>query len=95
MSKKKYYPNNWKAIKEAPVEVFETCDFEFLIEKDWQLRPGSVGILRTQNRKTGKVEEFSYKQKKSLEEKIYSLRDTHDITIVTEELIATNYPIND
>jgi hypothetical protein len=87
-NKRKYYPNNWKVIKDAPSEVFEPCEFEFMFDKEWQLRPGAVGIVRTMNRKTGKVEEFSYKQEKSL-------KDTHDITIVTDELIATNYPIED
>ena len=94
-NKRKYYPNNWKVIKDAPSEVFEPCEFEFMFDKDWQLRPGAIGIVRTMNRKTGKIEEFSYKQEKSLNAKLYSLKDTHDITIATDELIATNYPIED
>ena len=93
--KRKYYPNNWKSIKSAPAEVFEPCEAEFIIEKEWLFRPGAIGIVRAQDKKTGKVEEFSYKQEKSMNEKVYSLRDTHDLTIVTEQLLATNYPISD
>ena len=93
--KRKYYPNNWKNVKNAPAEYFESCEVEFIIDKDWEFRPGAVGIIRAQNKKTGKVEEFSYKQEKSMEEKLYLLKDTHDLTICTQNILATNYPIND
>ena len=93
--KRKYYPNNWKSLKRAPDELFEPCEVEFIIDKEWLFRPGAVGIIRAQDKKTGHIEEFSYKQEKSMHDKIYLLRDTHDLTIVTEQLLATNYPIED
>ena len=63
MPKKKYYPNNWRAIKDAPDQFFLPLDYnEFMDWKmcGWEL-PSSVDcIIREQNLNTGKVKEYVY-----------------------------------
>ena len=61
--KKPYFPNNWKAIKDAPHQFFLPLDFEEFME--WKMMgceiPSSVEcIIREQNLKTGKVKEYVY-----------------------------------
>ena len=60
--KKKYFPNNWRAIKDTPDKFFMSMPYEQFT--DWKIHgydiPDSVySIIRTQA-KDGKVEEFYY-----------------------------------
>ena len=96
--KRKYYPNNWKVIKNAPEVVFEPMDAEDVMDKDWSFRPGTFGLIRAESIRTGKVTEFSYQGMVALHSKLEKIIDTHRITIATEDLIGTiNYelPTND
>ena len=63
MAKKKYYPNNWKNIKDAPEQFFLPLEYDEFM--DWKINgweiPSSVAcIIREQNIKTGKVTEHVY-----------------------------------
>ena len=63
MAKKKYFPNNWKNIKDAPEQFFLPLDYDEFM--DWKINgweiPSSVAcIIREQNIKTGKVTEHVY-----------------------------------
>ena len=63
MSKKKYYPNNWKAYKDSPDAFFLPLEFDEFM--DWKINgweiPSSVAcIIREQDIKTGKVTEHVY-----------------------------------
>lgn len=90
--KQKYFPNNWRDIRDAPDEWFEPCEFVELMEKAWSIRPGHAVVIRAKNLKTGKIKEYAYKQEKSASDRIHSLMDTHEMTIVTDEIIGTiNY----
>ena len=63
MSKKKYFPNNWKAIKDAPYQFFESIPFdEFMDWKmmGWEIPTSIAAIVREQNLKTGEVKEYIY-----------------------------------
>ena len=60
--KKKYFPNNWRAIKDTPDKYFMSMPYEQL--EDWKIYgyvlPDSVfALVRTKDAK-GKVEEFYY-----------------------------------
>jgi len=60
--KKKYFPNNWRAIKDTPDEFFMSMPYEQL--EDWKIYgyvlPDSVfSLVRTKDDK-GKIEEFYY-----------------------------------
>ena len=64
--KRKYYPNNWDAIKQCPPSYFPPMEFEEF--KDWKIYgyvlPSSVfGVIRTECPDTGKIEEFTYQTK--------------------------------
>ena len=63
MAKKKYFPNNWKNIKDAPEQFFLPLEYDEFM--DWKINgweiPSSVAcIIREQNIKTGKVTEHVY-----------------------------------
>ena len=88
----KYYPNNWKAIKDAPAEYFEPCTWEEF--HDWKIcaweMPSSVAcILRIEDRDTGKVTEHSYKNAKSAKKRLMKAINSgkHDVTICDHESI--------
>jgi len=90
--KRKYYPNNWKVIKNAPEVIFESMDAEDVLDKEWSFRPGTFGVIRAESMRTGKVTEFSYQGMVALHSKLEKIIDTHRITIATDELIGTiNY----
>ena len=63
--KKKYFPNNWRAIKDTPSSVFSHPplsfdDFMHWKMDGWQI-PTSVNcIIREQDTETGKVTEHVY-----------------------------------
>ena len=61
--KRKYFPNNWRAIKDTPDKYFTSMPYELF--EDWKIYgyviPDSVfALIRTQDKDTGKVEEFFY-----------------------------------
>tara|TARA_R100000152_G_C6716301_1_gene142998 strand:+ start:128 stop:466 length:339 start_codon:yes stop_codon:yes gene_type:complete len=71
--KKPYYPNNWKAYKDAPDEFFIPMPFEQLM--DWKLcgweLPSSVGaLIRETSLKTGRVKEYVYQRSDAAEAKV-------------------------
>ena len=60
--KKKYFPNNWRVIKDTPDRYFPGMPYEQF--EDWKIYgyvlPSSVfSLVRTKD-KDGKVEEFTY-----------------------------------
>ena len=61
--KKPYFPNNWKAIKDAPHQFFLPLPFEEFMEwkmMGWEIPSSVECIIREQNLKTGKVKEYVY-----------------------------------
>ena len=61
--KRKYYPNNWKAIKDCPPNYFPPMEYEEFA--DWKIHgyvlpPHVFGVIRTECSETGKIEEFTY-----------------------------------
>tara|TARA_Y100001973_G_C5159246_1_gene312590 strand:+ start:582 stop:908 length:327 start_codon:yes stop_codon:yes gene_type:complete len=76
MSKKPYFPNNWKQIKNAPSSMFESISYDEFMEwkvAGWEL-PGSVScIIRDENFKTGKIKEYIYQSDTAANNKISSL----------------------
>ena len=87
--KRKYYPNNWEAIRQCPASYFPEMPFEDF--KDWkiygyQLPSSHFGILRVENKDTGKIEEFTYKSEYHTKQKLKKEigRNTH-ITLATME----------
>ena len=63
--KKRYFPNNWKQIKDAPSHYFEPCDYEDFMEwkmGGWVIPTDVNCIIRETNFITGKVKEYTYQR---------------------------------
>ena len=92
MKKKKYYPNNWKAIKDAPDEAFaldegQPLSFEeFMLWKfgNWELDDDVNCIIRVHTKR--KVKEYVYSNKKWANKKIRELLvKGHEFTIAADD----------
>ena len=74
----KYYPNNWKAIQQAPDELFDTCsyeDFEAWKLQGWDL-PSSIScIIRTEHKDSGKIKEYIYKTANGAKQRLIKIMD--------------------
>ena len=71
--KRKYFPNNWQAIKDSPDQYFMSISYDEL--EDWKVYgyelPSSVfSIVRTTNKDTGKVKEYSYQTERGTKQRI-------------------------
>ena len=90
--KKRYFPNNWKPIKDAPDDAFEPLEFDVLM--DWKVGgyeiPQSVAALvREKNLDTGKVKEHVYKYRHAAKKKCRKLmiEGNKEITIVQQDTV--------
>ena len=62
--KRKYYPNNWDAIKQCPSSYFPEMEYEDF--RDWkvfgyQLPSSHYGVVRIEDLDKGTIEEYTYK----------------------------------
>ena len=86
--KKKYFPNNWRAIKDSPDKYFPSMPYEQF--EDWKIYgyqiPASVfGLVRTKD-KDGKVEEFTYNTPYHCKKRISkSIKENKEIYLCTME----------
>lgn len=95
--KKKYFPNNWKAIAEAPSSFFAELPFEEFM--DWKVFgyeiPSSIDcIIREQNIETGKVKEYVYNTRGHAERKVRSMmkEGVSEFLLCNEEGIHHLFP---
>ena len=95
--KKPYYPNNWKAIKDAPYQYFIPISFDEFMEwkmMGWELPSSVDSIIREQNIKTGKVKEYVYINRGNANKrcrKIMSKGDS-EFTTCTHDDLAHMFP---
>ena len=99
MKRKKYYPNNWKAFKDAPEEAFEPLEFDVLM--DWKIGgyeiPQSIAaIVREKNVETGKIKEHVYKYRHAAKEKCRKLMSegNKEITVVQQDSVHFIDPLS-
>ena len=64
MKRRKYYPNNWDAIKQCPPNYFPAMPYEEF--KDWkifgyQLPSSHFGIVRVEDLQKNTIVEYTYK----------------------------------
>ena len=90
--KRKYFPNNIKRIQDAPDEIFEPLEFEEVMAWrvcSWELPESVACVIRCDNRKTGKIKEFTYQQHASATKKLDALTKDPDniVTIATQEAV--------
>ena len=86
--KKKYFPNNWRAIKDTPDKYFPPMPYEQF--EDWKvygyMLPASVfSLVRTKD-EDGKVEEFTYNTPHHTKKRISkSIKENKEIYLCTME----------
>lgn len=99
MSKKKkpYYPNNWKAIKEAPAEWFGEIPFDEFM--DWKIGgyelPSSINcIIREKRVDTGEVTEYVYQTAGRARRKAKQIMDegVSEFVVATAQEVHHLYP---
>ena len=97
MKKKKDFPNNWEALKDAPSEYFEPIAFDDFM--DWKVGgweiPSSVAcIIRATNLDTKQVKEMVYERKHAARKKVMKMMDegNYEFYIVDEETIHYLFP---
>ena len=95
MKKKKYYPNNWKAIKNTPSEYFETDEpllFEDFMDwknEGWELMQDHY-VIRETNTKTGKIKEHTFDDPKKAKKKMIKLMSKDRELIVADDYQITH-----
>ena len=97
MMPKKYFPNNWKAIRDAPDECFASPDpdnpLTFEDFMDWKLRgwefAASVAcVIKEHDKKTGKVKEHIYSKPKWANKKIKQmLIKGNEFTLIYDNVV--------
>lgn len=96
-NKRRYYANNWLAIKETPSSFFP--EMPFIQMMDWKVAgweiPSSVDcILRCTDKSTGKVTEYTYVRRGAAENKVKKLMalGAYEFVIVDHNEIHNLYP---
>ena len=101
MKKRKYFPNNWKAIKDAPEEAFEDPDGGLTFDEfmDWKIAGYQIPqhiqcIIRAKNLETGKIKEYVYQYRHAAKKKCRKLLNSgdHELTIVQHDSVHFLYP---
>ena len=99
MSKKKYYPNNWRAYKEAPDDAFLPHTFDELMDwkvAGWELPSSVCCIIRETDPITKKVKEHIYSKPRSAVKFMHKLMDEgKEFTVCDEEQLHAMYPEDD
>ena len=95
--KKPYFPNNWKAIKDAPHQFFLPLDFEEFMEwkmMGWEIPSSVECIIREENEKTGKITERVYTRQADAKKRIKNIIDKAEsnFLLVSHESIHHLYP---
>ena len=88
--KKKYYPNNIRAVQQTEEEFFPSMPFDVFYAhyvRNWLLPSSHECVIRATSLKTGKVKEYSYKYRKAAENKIKSLVHTHEFVVCDHDTI--------
>lgn len=88
--KKKYFPNNWKLIRDTPADVIPQFDAEDIIEiraNEWSIPESVSCIIRVFNTDTNKVKEHVYQRQSYAERKLETLlsQDSVEVTVATPE----------
>ena len=89
MKRRKYYPNNWDAIKQCPPNYFPAMAYDEL--KEWkihgyQLPSSHFGIVRIEDKDTGKITEHTYKSEHNTKMRLKKEIGTNKhITLATDE----------
>ena len=96
MKKKKYFPNNWQAYKDADESLFVQHTYEEFVTwklEGWELPSSVCCIIRVTDSKTKKIKEHVYSQPKSAMNFVGKLMaEGHEFTVVDEESVHHMHP---
>lgn len=86
----KYFPNNWKRVKDIPDDLFEPTDYEVIVENlvtAWTLNSSIDTIIRATDLETKKVKEYVYKRAHNARQKLFKLcsEGRHEIIVMRAE----------
>lgn len=94
--KKRYYPNKWRALKNAPDEAFESIDFEDFMEwkmQGWEIPPSIACIIREKDLESGKVNEYTYTLFSAAMKRAKKIMDAgNEYTVCTHHELAHMHP---
>lgn len=85
MASKKYYPNNWQAVRDIPDDIFEPTDYEIVIDylvDHWDINSSVDTILRATNIKTKAVKEYTYIRPSNAKKRLEKLCKTKNYEII-------------
>ena len=74
MTKRKYYPHNWRKYRDAPDDAFYTPTFEEFSSwklSGWELPESVVCIIRAEE--NGRINEYTYQREHAASEKVDKL----------------------
>ena len=87
--KRKYYPNNWEAIRGCPASYFPEMaytDFEDWKIYGYQLPSSHFGIVRIEDLDKGTIEEFNYKSEYHTKQRLKKeMKGNKKVTLATME----------
>ena len=93
----KEFPNNWKAYKDAPDDMFERHTFEEVMDwkvAGWELPSSVECIIRSTDQDTKQITERWYKTKARAKKRVMNLMNAggYEITVVDHDSIHHLYP---
>ena len=91
------FPNNWKAYKDAPDDMFEQHTFEEVMDwkvAGWELPSSIECIVRVTDQDTKMIREHVYKKRGMAKRSVQKYMNTggYEITIVDHNSIHHLYP---
>ena len=94
---KKYFPNNWSRIANAPPEFFDSIPYIDFMEwkmDGWEIPTSHECMIRAVSCKTGKVKEYVYQRPAAAKKKLKSLfkEMEHELIICTHDSIQHMKP---
>ena len=88
----KTFPNMWQDIHDTPVEMFPEMEYDELLERvnEWLLPSSHCCLMRCENRRTGKITEFSYQSLHHAKNRMVKLAqdEENEILVCDGESIA-------
>ena len=95
MKPKKYYPNNWELLNEAPSSFFPSLTYEEFMDwkvMGWEIPSSVCCIMRAEDRVTGKITEHVYSKPGAAKNKIEKLIATSNITVANQDAVHLMKP---
>ena len=86
---KKYFENNWRAIKNTPPQDFQRVTFEDVMNyhAGWSLPSSTCCVIRSKEINTQRVTEYTYRRRHAADKRLHNLlkQDGLEIVTLTEE----------